>query len=112
MMPIDAQNIIYQIRANLGRAFDTYPRKLTTPDSPFQRYVRDHDYAALSGAAKRGLKLFIGKAACSDCHNGPILSDNKFHNIGAPNVTQVPGAQRPTLSTADARRRCQPRSPA
>ena len=54
MMPIDAQNNIYQMRANLGRAFDTYPRKLTTPDSPFQRYVRDNDYAALSGAAKRG----------------------------------------------------------
>ena len=62
-----------------------------TPDSPFQRYVRDNDYGALTGAAKRGLKLFIGKAACSDCHNGPIMSDNKFHNIGAPNVTQLPG---------------------
>ena len=95
MMPIDAQNNIYQMRANLGRTFDTYPRKLTTPDSPFQRYVRDNDYAALSGAAKRGLKLFIGKAACSDCHNGPILSDNKFHNIGAPNVTQLPGVATP-----------------
>ena len=72
MMPTDAQNNIFQIRANLGRAFDTYPRKLTTPDSPFQRYVRDNDYSALTAAAKRGLKLFIGKAACSDCHNGPI----------------------------------------
>ena len=95
MMPIDAQNNIYQMRANLARAFDNYPRKLTTPDSPFQRYVRDRDYAALSGAAKRGLKLFIGKAACSDCHNGPILADNKFHNIGAPNVTQLPGVATP-----------------
>jgi cytochrome c peroxidase len=92
MLPQDAQDHINLIKANLGRAFDSYPRMLTTPDSPFQRYVRDRDYSALSGAQKRGLKLFIGKAACADCHNGPIFSDNKFHNIGAPNVTQLPGS--------------------
>jgi cytochrome c peroxidase len=95
LMPIDAQNHIHQMRANLGRLFDTYPRMLTTPDSPFQRYVRDRDFNALSGAAKRGLKLFIGKAACSDCHNGPTLSDNKFHNIGAPNVIFTPNPMMP-----------------
>ena len=92
LMPPDAQANLFQFRVNLGRLFDNYPRKLFTPDSPFQRYVRDKDYSALSSAAKRGLKLFIGKAACSDCHNGPIMSDNKFHNIGAPNVIFLPGA--------------------
>src|ERR1051325_7194041 len=61
MMPPDAQYHVNQIRANLGRLFDTYPRMLSTPDSPFQRYVRDHDYGALTGAQKRGLRLFIGK---------------------------------------------------
>ena len=112
MMPIDAQNNIYQMRANLGRAFDTYPRKLTTPDSPFQRYVRDRDYAALSGAAKRGLKLFIGKAACSDCHNGPILATTSSTTSARPTSRSCPVSQRPTLSTADARRRWRPTSPA
>ena len=97
MMPADAQANMFQFRVNLGRLFDNYPRKLFTPDSPFQRYVRDKDYSALSGAAKRGLKLFIGKAACSDCHNGPIMSDNKFHNIGAPNVIFLPGATMATI---------------
>jgi hypothetical protein len=92
MMPADAQAHIHQIRADLGRLFDTYPRKLLTPDSPFQRYVRDREFSALTSAQKRGLKLFIGKAACSDCHTGPTLTDGKFHNIGAPNVTMVPGA--------------------
>ena len=38
------------------RAFDTYPRMLTTPDSPFQRYVRDRKYDALSPQQKRGLQ--------------------------------------------------------
>jgi cytochrome c peroxidase len=96
MLPADAQAGLNQFRANLGRLFDNYPRKLFTPDSAFQRYVRDRDFSALTGAAKRGLKLFIGKAGCNDCHTGPIMSDNKFHNIGAPNVTMLPGATMPT----------------
>jgi len=90
MMPLDVQNFIHQFRANMGRAFDTYPRMMMTPDSPFQQYVQG-DRSALTSAQKRGLRLFIGKAACSDCHNGPTLTDNQFHNIGAPNVTIVPG---------------------
>ena len=89
-LPMDAQVAIAQFRVNMGRAFDTYPRMLLTPDSPFQRYVQG-DHAALTSAQKRGLKLFIGKAACSDCHNGPTLSDGAFHNIGAPNISIVPG---------------------
>jgi cytochrome c peroxidase len=57
---------------------------LVTRNSPFERYVRDGEHAALSPAAKSGLKLFIGKAACNDCHRGPLLSDNSFHNVGVP----------------------------
>jgi len=89
-LPADAQLAIAQFRANMGRAFDTYPRMMQTPDSPFQRFVQG-DHGALTSAQKRGLKLFIGKAACSDCHNGPTLTDNQFHNVGAPNVTILPG---------------------
>jgi cytochrome c peroxidase len=90
MLPMDAQMAIHQFRANMGRAFDTYPRMMLTPDSPFQRFVQG-DHSALTSAQKRGLKLFIGKAACNDCHNGPTLTDNQFHNIGAPNVSILPG---------------------
>src|SRR4029079_10229133 len=90
-LPPDAQNAIHQFRANMARAFDTYPRMMLTPDSPFQRFVQG-DHGALTAAQKRGLRLFIGKAACNDCHSGPTLTDNLFHNIGAPNVTIVPGS--------------------
>jgi hypothetical protein len=37
----------------------------------------------LSLQEKRGLILFIGKASCSQCHNGRNLTDNKFYNLGA-----------------------------
>jgi cytochrome c peroxidase len=94
-MPADAQAAINQFRANLGRAFDTYPRKLTSPDSPFQRFARDRDVDALTPQQRRGLRLFIGKAACNDCHTGPTLSDNKFHNVATPSQSMLPGATTP-----------------
>jgi cytochrome c peroxidase len=37
----------------------------------------------LTDQQKRGLILFIGKASCSQCHNGPNFTDNKFHSLGA-----------------------------
>jgi len=32
----------------------------------------------------KGLRLFIGKAQCVSCHNGPLLTDQHFHNTGVP----------------------------
>ena len=40
------------------------------------------DYDKLSDAAVRGLDLFRHEARCINCHNGPLLTDNKFHNVG------------------------------
>ncbi len=55
------------------------------------REVRPHaDSTAISESAKNGLRLFIGKASCLDCHNGPALSDNQFHNIGVPTPAVFP----------------------
>ena len=33
-----------------------------------------------------GLRLFIGKANCVNCHNGTTFSDNHFHNTGVPTL--------------------------
>lgn len=38
----------------------------------------------LQPAEVRGLRLFIGKAQCVSCHNGPLLTDQHFHNTGVP----------------------------
>ena len=49
--------------------------------SAFDRFVKgDHD--ALDDAALRGLHLFRTKARCANCHNGPMFSDQRFHNVG------------------------------
>ena len=66
---------------SVTRAVAAFERTLVTPDSRFDRYAKG-DKSALSDAEKRGLILFIGKAACSECHNGPNFTDNKYHNLG------------------------------
>jgi len=42
------------------------------------------DDNALSAQEKRGLALFDGKANCSSCHSGSLLSDQKFHALAVP----------------------------
>lgn len=39
-----------------------------------------HD--ALSDSAVRGLHLFRTSARCLNCHYGPLLTDEQFHNLG------------------------------
>jgi cytochrome c peroxidase len=52
----------------------------------------------ISGPAKLGAQLFVGKAGCSDCHNTPLFSDSQFHNVG---VGQI-GAGVPTVDDCPA----------
>ena len=70
---------------NIGKAIATFERTLVTRDSPFDRYMIG-DKNALTAPEKRGLILFVSKAACTQCHNGINFTDNQFHNIGLPQV--------------------------
>ena len=71
------------IFSNIGKSVEAYQRLLITPDAPFDRYVAG-DEETISPEAKRGLKIFVGKGGCVDCHNTPTFTDNEFHNIGVP----------------------------
>ena len=66
---------------NLARALASYLRMLRSGDAPIDRYYSG-DTDALSRAAQRGFRLFIGRADCTACHLGPTFSDQKFHNTG------------------------------
>ncbi|WP_374367513.1 cytochrome-c peroxidase [Piscinibacter sp.] len=76
--------------ANLGKAMAAYERTLRHGESRFDRYVRavlagTRDTApALSREELAGLRLFLGKGQCATCHNGPLFSDQHFHNTGVP----------------------------
>jgi cytochrome c peroxidase len=82
------QTAITRVLVNFGKAIGAYEMTLTLPPTPFDQWVADlqaghgNSSTAISGAAKAGALLFVGKAGCSDCHNTPLLSDNKFHNVG------------------------------
>ncbi len=69
----------------VARALASYLRTIVDGDSPFDRYAagaRSGNSSALSESARRGLALFQGKAGCGQCHSGPNLSDEQFHNTG------------------------------
>lgn len=76
--------------ANLGKAIAAYERRLLSRRAPFDVFVegvRENDaakQAALSPAARRGLKLFLGRGNCRTCHTGPTFSDGEFHAIELP----------------------------
>jgi cytochrome c peroxidase len=67
--------------ADVGRALAAYEATLASPRAPFDAW-RDalaagrDEAAALDPAARRGLRLFVGRGGCSTCHAGPMLGDD------------------------------------
>ncbi len=66
------------------RIFDalaTFQRTIVSRKTPFDRFLA-HDQKALTDQQLLGLHLFRTKARCINCHNGPLFTDNEFHNDG------------------------------
>ena len=89
------RELVTRTFVNVGKAIEAYERLLLPGPSRFDAYVEavlDHDKAAqnaaMNGDEIRGLRLFIGKANCTRCHNGPLLTNNEFANTG---VLSFPG---------------------
>ncbi len=69
-----------------GRVLNAVAAFVTTLRSqnvPLDRHLAGEE-GALSDAAARGLELFRGKPGCVQCHDGPMLADGSFHNLGLP----------------------------
>ncbi len=66
---------------NALAAFEAH--EFTSYDSPFDAYLSG-DEAALNADQKAGMELFYGKAECSSCHSGKLLSDQEFHALMLP----------------------------
>jgi cytochrome c peroxidase len=64
----------------IGRAIAAFERTLTTPDAPFDRYLRG-DAAAIGDQAKRGWQLFRD-LGCIACHQGVNLGGNMYATLG------------------------------
>lgn len=69
--------------ARIAQAIAAYERTLVSTEAPFDRWLAG-DAKAIGLDAQRGFALFTGKAQCSACHSGWLLSDGKFHDTGMP----------------------------
>lgn len=78
--------------SNIGKAIAAFERTIMPAPSRFDEYVA----AVVAGNGLRqaelfnedevrGLRLFLGEANCTQCHNGPLLTNNEFHNTGLIN---------------------------
>mgnify|MGYP001825886574 CR=1 FL=1 len=78
--------------SNIGKAIAAFERTVMPTTSRFDEYVAavvvgdaGRQAALFSDDEVRGLRLFIGEANCTQCHNGPLLTNNEFHNTGLIN---------------------------
>lgn len=86
-MDLTDRVFVNRIFVNWAKAIAAYEYTLISVESDFDRWVEsDFDPTLLSSSARRGARLFVGKAACNECHSGPMLTDNRPHNIGVPQV--------------------------
>lgn len=65
----------------ITQAIADYEKTRMSGNSAWDKYTA-RNWSALSPQAKRGRTLFFGKAFCDNCHKGPNLTDNDFHNLG------------------------------
>lgn len=97
----DAVNRVF---ANVGKAIAAFERTITPQPSRFDAYVDalaagKDTVGLLSLQEEEGLRIFVGKGECTKCHNGPLLTDNFFHNTGVAAVPGLPEDQGRSLGT-------------
>ena len=111
MTPAD-QETVTQVYVNMGKAIAAYERLIMPGPSRFDRYVeallnnnKKDMAAALTDDEVAGLKLFIGRAQCVNCHNGPLFTNNEFHNTGVPTAWRTGRGRWPRIGCDESSRR-------
>ncbi len=75
---------------NVAKAIAAWQETLVSPPTAFDRFrdaLARKDAAAVAAypaAAKRGLRIFLGRGQCATCHAGPLFSNGEFGDIGVP----------------------------
>ena len=100
--PAAGEPAVTTVFANMGKTIAAYERLLVPGESQFDRYVQvllENDGlridSVLSTDEVAGLQLFIRKAQCVNCHNGPLFTNNEFHNTAVlPATGKLPSLGR------------------
>jgi cytochrome c peroxidase len=87
----EEQRAINTAFSNIGKTLAAYETQLKPGSTRFDAYLSTilengdpSGLLALSADEIAGLRLFIGKAGCVQCHSGARLTDDGFHNTGVP----------------------------
>jgi cytochrome c peroxidase len=95
MTPVD-QAMVNRIFVNVGKALEAYQRKLKPAPGDYDRFVQALKQRKYAEAMKiysqdqvLGMRLFMGRANCASCHNGPLFTNSEFHNVGIPERDQT-----------------------
>ena len=84
------RDAVTTVFVNIGKAIAAFERGLVPGPSRFDRFAEGvlaedaSDTTALAADEIAGLRLFIGPAGCTNCHNGPLFTNQGFHNTGVP----------------------------
>jgi cytochrome c peroxidase len=76
--------------ADAGKALAAFQETLVTGATPFDTFreaLARGDAGAAARypeAARRGLRLFVGRGRCAVCHAGPAFTHGEFHDVGVP----------------------------
>lgn len=94
---------VTRVFVNVGKALAAFQRAILPEPSRFDEWVASPGFPVpgrLSANEVAGLRLFVGRAACIDCHNGPLFSNRTFHNTGvsSSDVGRSKGARLVTIS--------------
>jgi cytochrome c peroxidase len=76
------------VYVDVGKALAAFVETLVSGHTPFDQF-RDAlargeqpQEGTFSEAAQRGLKIFIGKGGCENCHSGPNFTSGEFFKTG------------------------------
>src|SRR3954447_7552038 len=76
-----------------GLAIQSYEATLVSDQTPADKFFRG-DTSALSPAAARGLNVFETTGKCTECHNGPAITEATTLDVAADRTAQLDKAGR------------------
>ena len=84
-------------KENAAKAIAAFMRTIVSADANWVKF-RNGNEKVFSAAARRGWKIFDEKAKCTGCHDGRLLTDQEFHNVGIGMDAEKPDVGRFTVS--------------
>lgn len=96
-MPLEQREAVNRVYANMGKSIAAFVGSIVPSAARFDRYVeavikqdRGSMQSILSGDEVAGLRLFIDKAKCINCHAGPLFTNGDFRNVGVSQPAGLP----------------------